>query len=185
MINNHTWFNSDLQIHDVQLMWWADFPFQFIRVNHDINPFINLNFPRFERFIILERPSGGDLKLLEWSRDIVISTSNDIKRVISSSYKLEIVNWSITVNWLNLSKRLGLQINLAEDANEQQFVNSVATYSSSWLRMINFTDDQFQGETWNVKARLSTDFIKIWSFFKTGLKYRFRKPTKNRKQQSI
>ena len=41
--------------------------FNLFDINHDINPFINLNFPQFERFIILERPNGGDLKLLEWS----------------------------------------------------------------------------------------------------------------------
>ena len=53
---------------------------------------------------------------------------------------------------MNPCKRLGLQIHLAQDENEQKFVNSLATYSSSWLR-IKFendkvkTDDQFQGMT--------------------------------------
>ena len=53
---------------------------------------------------------------------------------------------------MNPWKRLGLQIHLAQDENEQKFVNSLATYSSSWLR-IKFdndevkTDDQFQGNT--------------------------------------
>ena len=53
---------------------------------------------------------------------------------------------------MNPWKRLGLQIHLAEDEHEQQFVNSLATYTSSWLR-IKFdndevkTDDQFQGNT--------------------------------------
>ena len=43
-------------------------------------------------------------------------------------------------------------MHLAQDENEQKFVNSLATYSSSWLR-IKFdnnqvkTDDQFQGKT--------------------------------------
>ena len=51
---------------------------------------------------------------------------------------------------LNPRKWLGLQIHLAQDANEQKLVNSLATYSSSWLR-IKFdhdeikTDDLFQG----------------------------------------
>ena len=42
-------------------------------------------------------------------------------------------------------------MHLAQDENEQKFVNSLATYSSSWLR-IKFdnnevkTDDQFQGK---------------------------------------
>ena len=78
---------------------------------------------------------------------------------------------------MNLWKRLGLQIHLAQDENEQKFVNSLATYSSSWLR-IKFdndevkTDDQFQGKTecyfiddWNI--------IKNWSFLMTGLKNHF------------
>ena len=49
-------------------------------------------------------------------------------------------------------KRLGLQIHLPRDKYEQKFVNSLATYSSSWLR-IKFdnndikTDDPFQGKT--------------------------------------
>ena len=49
-------------------------------------------------------------------------------------------------------KSLGLQINLPQDANEQKFINSLATYSSNWLR-IKFdnyeviTDDKFQGNT--------------------------------------
>ena len=53
---------------------------------------------------------------------------------------------------MNPSKRLGLQIHLTQDKYEQTFVNSLATYSSSWLR-IKFdnnemkTDDQFQGKT--------------------------------------
>ena len=53
---------------------------------------------------------------------------------------------------MNPWKRLGLQIHLAQDKYEQKFVNSLATYSSSWLR-IKFdnnevqTDDQFQGKT--------------------------------------
>ena len=53
---------------------------------------------------------------------------------------------------MNPCKRLGLQIHLAQDENEQKFVNTLATYSSSWLR-IKFdndevkTDDQFQGKT--------------------------------------
>ena len=53
---------------------------------------------------------------------------------------------------MNPWKRLGLQIHLAQDENEQKFVNTLATYSSSWLR-IKFdndeakTDDQFQGKT--------------------------------------
>ena len=54
---------------------------------------------------------------------------------------------------MNPWKRLGLQIHLAEDKYEQKFVNLLATYSSSWLR-IKFdnnevkTDDQFQGNIW-------------------------------------
>ena len=53
---------------------------------------------------------------------------------------------------MNPCKRLGLQIHLAQDENEQKFVNTLATYSSSWLR-IKFdndevkTDDQYQGNT--------------------------------------
>ena len=53
---------------------------------------------------------------------------------------------------MNPWERLGLQIHLAQDENEQKFVNSLATYTSSWLR-IKFendevkTDDQFQGKT--------------------------------------
>ena len=47
-------------------------------------------------------------------------------------------------------KSLGLQIQLAQDANEQKFVNSLATYSSSWLRIRFedkevYTNDQFGG----------------------------------------
>ena len=55
-------------------------------------------------------------------------------------------------NLMNPWNRLGLQIHLAQDQKEQNFVNSLATYSSSWLR-IKFdnneikTDDQFQGNT--------------------------------------
>ena len=90
---------------------------------------------------------------------------------------------------MNPWKRLGLQIHLAQDEYEQKFVNSLATYSSSWLR-IKFdndeveTDDQFQGKTgcffidyWNI--------IKKISFLETGLWSRFQKPTKNKNQQSI
>ena len=53
---------------------------------------------------------------------------------------------------MNPCKRLGLQIHLAQDENEQKFVNTLATYSSSWLR-IKFendeakTDDRFHGKT--------------------------------------
>ena len=52
---------------------------------------------------------------------------------------------------MNSCKRLGLQIHLAQDENEQKYVNSLATFSSSWLR-IKFsndeakTDDKFQGK---------------------------------------
>ena len=47
-------------------------------------------------------------------------------------------------------KSLGLQIYLAQDANEQKFVNSLATYSSSWLRIRFdndkvYTNDPFEG----------------------------------------
>ena len=89
---------------------------------------------------------------------------------------------------MNPWKRLGLQIHLAQDKYEQKFVNSLATYSSSWLR-IKFdnnevkTDDQFQGKTgsffddWNI--------IKKWSFLKTGLINHFQKPTKDQNQQSL
>ena len=53
---------------------------------------------------------------------------------------------------MNPWKRLGLQINLAQDENEQKFVNSLATYSSNWLRVkfVNdevYKDDPFQGTT--------------------------------------
>ena len=52
---------------------------------------------------------------------------------------------------MNPWKRLGLQIHLAQDENEQKFVNSLAIYSSSWLRIKLdnnkvCTDDQFQGK---------------------------------------
>ena len=53
---------------------------------------------------------------------------------------------------MNPWKSLGLQIHLTQDSNEQTMVNSLATYSSSWLR-IKFdnnkvhTDDQFEGKT--------------------------------------
>ena len=90
---------------------------------------------------------------------------------------------------MNPWKRLGLQIHLAQDENEQKFVNSLATYTSSWLR-IKFdndevkTDDQFQGKTgcffidyWNI--------IKKISFLKTGLRSHFRGPIENKNQQSI
>ena len=50
---------------------------------------------------------------------------------------------------MNPAKRLGLQIHLAKDENEQKFVNTLSTYSSNWLR-IKFdnevkTNDRFQG----------------------------------------
>ena len=90
---------------------------------------------------------------------------------------------------MNPWKRLGLQIHLAQDENEQKFVNSLATYTSSWLR-IKFennevkTDDQFQGKTeflfiddWNI--------IKKLSFLKTGLRNRFRRLIEKKNQQSI
>ena len=53
---------------------------------------------------------------------------------------------------LNSSKRLGLQIHLSQDENEQKFVNSLATYSSSWLRIKFYnnevyTDDKYQGQS--------------------------------------
>ena len=89
---------------------------------------------------------------------------------------------------MNPWERLGLQIHLAQDENEQKFVNSLATYTSSWLR-IKFdndevkTDDQFQGKTgcffidyWNIKKL---------SFLKTGLRSHFRGPIENKIQQSI
>ena len=53
---------------------------------------------------------------------------------------------------MNPCKRLGLQIHLAQNENEQKFVNTLATYSSSWLR-IKFdndeakTDDKYNGKT--------------------------------------
>ena len=53
---------------------------------------------------------------------------------------------------MNPCKRLGLQIHLAQNKNEQKFVNTLATYSSSWLR-IKFdndeakTDDKYNGKT--------------------------------------
>jgi len=90
---------------------------------------------------------------------------------------------------MNPWKSLGLQIHLAQDENEQKFVNSLATYSSSWLR-IKFdndevkTDDQFQGKTeclfiddWNI--------IKKLSFLKTGLRNHFRRLIEKKNQQSI
>ena len=51
---------------------------------------------------------------------------------------------------LNSLKRLGLQIHLSQDENEQKFVNSLASYSSSWLRIKFYnnevyTDDKYQG----------------------------------------
>ena len=56
---------------------------------------------------------------------------------------------------LNPWKILGLQIHLAEDANEQKFVNSLASYSSIWLRIQFgnnqiFTDDGFRGMTGHI-----------------------------------
>ena len=57
---------------------------------------------------------------------------------------------------MNPWERLGLQIHLAQDEHEQKFINSLATYSSSWLR-IKFdndevkTDDQFQGKSLTVR----------------------------------
>ena len=53
---------------------------------------------------------------------------------------------------MNLWKRLGLQIHLSQDTSEQKFVNSLATFSSSWLRIkfVNdevYTNDPFQGKT--------------------------------------
>ena len=90
---------------------------------------------------------------------------------------------------MNPWKRLGLQIHPAQDEYEQKFVNSLATYSSSWLRIKLDddevkTDDQFQGKTgcfliddWNIFKKLS--------FLKTGLRNHFRGPIKNKNQQSI
>ena len=63
---------------------------------------------------------------------------------------------------MNPWKRLGLQIHLARDENEQKFVNSLATHTSSWLR-IKFdndevkTDDQFQGK--NRSFLLTTEIL--------------------------
>ena len=56
---------------------------------------------------------------------------------------------------LNPWKILGLQIHLAEDKNEQKFVNSLSTYSSTWLRIQFgnnqiYTDDQFCGMTGHI-----------------------------------
>ena len=49
------------------------------------------------------------------------------------------------------TKKRGLQLHLSQDNNEQKFVNSLAIYSSSWLRIKFdnnevYTDDQFQGK---------------------------------------
>ena len=55
--------------------------------------------------------------------------------------------------WHEFFKSLGLQIHLAQNENQQQFVNSIAPYTSNWLR-INFqnneiySDDEFRGESW-------------------------------------
>ena len=53
---------------------------------------------------------------------------------------------------MNRCKRLGLQIYLPQDKNEQKIVNSLATYSSNWLRVKFdndevYKDDPFQGAT--------------------------------------
>ena len=74
-------------------------------------------------------------------------------------------------NLMNPWNRLGLQIHLAQDQKEQNFVNSLATYSSSWLR-IKFdnneikTDDQFQGNTvlfnWPLKYYKETILFEKW-----------------------
>ena len=52
---------------------------------------------------------------------------------------------------MNLWKRLGLQIHLPQDTKEKKFVNSLAIFSSSWLRIkfVNdevYTNDPFQGK---------------------------------------
>ena len=59
-------------------------------------------------------------------------------------------NKSINRYGLNSLKRLGLQIHLSQDQNEQKFVNSLASYSANWLRIKRYnnevyTDDKYQG----------------------------------------
>ena len=91
---------------------------------------------------------------------------------------------------MNPRKRLGLQIHLAQGANEQKLVNSLATYSSSWLR-IKFdqdeikTDDPIQGKAeCLISMTSSNQTIKKQSFLKTGFNIRFQKPTRKHNQQS-
>ena len=66
---------------------------------------------------------------------------------------------------MNPWKRHGLQIYLPQDENEQKFVNSLATYSSSWLRIKFgnneiYTDDQFRGKTGCVTTK--SNIIQKW-----------------------
>ena len=53
------------------------------------------------------------------------------------------------VKWI-AGLRLGLQTHLAQNVDEQKFVNSLAVYSSNWIRIEFddkelYTDDKFRG----------------------------------------
>ena len=65
--------------------------------------------------------------------------------------------------WCESFLRLGLQIHLPQNDNEQKFVNSLTPYNSNWLR-IQFqnheihSDDEFRGESWQQSGKLLSVF---------------------------
>ena len=76
------------------------------------------------------------------------------------------------IEWI-LRKRLGLQTHLAQNAEEQKFVNSFAVYSSNWIRIefdgkALYTDDKFRGK--NMEYLDKNVWIKTWSFLNSGMK---------------
>ena len=78
----------------------------------------------------------------------------------------------VVLKWIP-GKRLGLQTHLAQDAEEQKFVNSLAVYSSNWIRIefegkTLYTDDKFRGK--NMKTSDKNIWIKTWSILKSGMK---------------
>ena len=70
-------------------------------------------------------------------------------------------------------------MHLAQNVDEQKFVNSLAVYSSNWIRIefednAFYTDDKFRGniETvtkWKLKTKKNI-WIKTWLFLNSGMK---------------
>ena len=78
------------------------------------------------------------------------------------------------VKWIS-GERLGLQTHLAQNVDEQKFVNSLAVYSSNWIRIEFddnelYTDDKFQGNIvavtiWKLTLRQKTYELRSGCFW--------------------